>query len=329
MNAEQQQQRAEWLEWRRGGLGGSDVAAILGLSPWSGPWDVYLSKVEAVDGGDSAAMERGRRFERAVGEWAAELLGVGQLVEGAPLEDQDDPWIRGTPDFYLQDLEPETLMEPAFLHEPEGLECKTTRYLDPDAWGEPGTHQIPISYRIQCIWYLRLSGLERWNLAVWSTLQDRLELYVVERDLEVETALVARARQWWERHVLEGEPPRLDGSDAAGRYLRSAHPDAGDVMLDATATDDQVADRIRELQRVEKVAQLERKELENQLKSRIGDARGIAGEWGTAKWSRYTSQRLDAKRLRKERKDLAEVLDDYTKESPASRLWLNWKDKQP
>ena len=37
--------REEWLEWRRGGLGGSDVAGVLGVSPWATPFSVWWSKV--------------------------------------------------------------------------------------------------------------------------------------------------------------------------------------------------------------------------------------------------------------------------------------------
>ena len=36
--------RAEWLNWRRTGLGGSDIAAVLGLSKWRTPWDVWADK---------------------------------------------------------------------------------------------------------------------------------------------------------------------------------------------------------------------------------------------------------------------------------------------
>ena len=38
--------RAEWLKLRQIGIGGSDVAALLGLSKWRTPLDVYNSKVE-------------------------------------------------------------------------------------------------------------------------------------------------------------------------------------------------------------------------------------------------------------------------------------------
>ena len=34
----------EWLNWRKKGLGGSDIAAILGISKWSSAIDIWLQK---------------------------------------------------------------------------------------------------------------------------------------------------------------------------------------------------------------------------------------------------------------------------------------------
>ena len=35
------EERTAWLNERRKGIGGSDVAAIIGLSPWTTPLDIY------------------------------------------------------------------------------------------------------------------------------------------------------------------------------------------------------------------------------------------------------------------------------------------------
>lgn len=41
--------REEWLSFRRGGIGGSDVAAILGISPFRTARDIYYDKLEIAD----------------------------------------------------------------------------------------------------------------------------------------------------------------------------------------------------------------------------------------------------------------------------------------
>ena len=38
-------ERLEWLKTRQTGIGGSDVAAILGHSKWKTPLDVYIDKI--------------------------------------------------------------------------------------------------------------------------------------------------------------------------------------------------------------------------------------------------------------------------------------------
>lgn len=35
----------EWLSYRRRGIGGSDVAALLGISPWRTARDLYYDKL--------------------------------------------------------------------------------------------------------------------------------------------------------------------------------------------------------------------------------------------------------------------------------------------
>src|SRR5690606_39451930 len=41
--------RAGWLKRRRDGLGGSDVAKVLGISGFGSPWSVYVEKIGAVE----------------------------------------------------------------------------------------------------------------------------------------------------------------------------------------------------------------------------------------------------------------------------------------
>ncbi|MDI9475820.1 MAG: YqaJ viral recombinase family protein, partial [Bacillota bacterium] len=48
----------EWLNWRKKGIGGSDVSALLGLNPWRSPLALYYDKVgENEDEEESIAMQ--------------------------------------------------------------------------------------------------------------------------------------------------------------------------------------------------------------------------------------------------------------------------------
>ena len=56
--------RGTWLEARRGSLGGSDAAAVLGLNPYASPYSVWAEKTGRVpDKPDNEAMRLGRDLE--------------------------------------------------------------------------------------------------------------------------------------------------------------------------------------------------------------------------------------------------------------------------
>lgn len=68
---------AEQRERRRRYLGASDTPAILGLSPWATPADVYWSKVGPLKyDAPTEAMQTGNRLEASIVSFAAERLGV-------------------------------------------------------------------------------------------------------------------------------------------------------------------------------------------------------------------------------------------------------------
>ena len=58
-----------WLQFRRRGIGGSDIAAICGISKWRTPTHVYLEKLgEAPEQVKNEAAEWGTRLEPLIAE---------------------------------------------------------------------------------------------------------------------------------------------------------------------------------------------------------------------------------------------------------------------
>ena len=67
---------AKWERARRGGIGGSDVAAIMGISKYRSPYEVWLEKtgrVEPKDISGKQAVEWGNRLEDTVARKFAEF----------------------------------------------------------------------------------------------------------------------------------------------------------------------------------------------------------------------------------------------------------------
>ena len=70
---------AAWLAWRRKGIGGSDAAAILGISPWRTARDLYDDKLGIAsaqdDSGNWVALEMGHLLEDLVARIFSQKTG--------------------------------------------------------------------------------------------------------------------------------------------------------------------------------------------------------------------------------------------------------------
>lgn len=213
--------RAAWLETRRSGIGGSDVAGILGLSKWSTPLQVYQQKRgEIADQPDNATMRWGRYLEPVVRQAYADETGnevrvLDQLVR------------HHSHDFMIANLD-------GFVAPASGprrvFEAKTARTAE--GWGEPGSDQIPQPYLLQVQHYMAVTGFVVADVAVLVGGSD-FRIYEVPEDRELQEMLVDAEAEFWGR-VQRGDPPEpVTVADAVARWGRSSRSDI--VMADAEA----------------------------------------------------------------------------------------------
>jgi putative phage-type endonuclease len=305
--------RDQWLQARRKGLGGSDMAAIMGLSPHRSAWDVFSSKLGIVEPEeDTPERTRGRRLERAVLEWAAEdahaeldLPEPNSLVLG-PTE----PAL-GSPDGYLQT--PEGYW---------GIEAKTAR--DTKGWGPHGSDVVPIYYAIQCQWYAYVCRIERWDLAVFFPISEDWRRYTIMADRKVARVLADRAAKWWQDHIVARVPPPLDASDAAAAWLLQRYPVPVSGMRTATLEEEALAVQFHQLKAQSRALEEKEKDLRNRLVERIGDAEGIYWANGKATWKDQGRSHLDVKALTAAHPMLAE---QFRRESRIRVLRTTLKDE--
>lgn len=181
-----------WLEERRTGIGGSDAAAIAGLSRWRTPLDVYLDKRgEGPERPENAAMLWGRRMEPYLRDDYSNATG---RVVRVPQEILRHPEY----DFMIGNID-------GLTDDGRLLEVKTARFLD-DQWGEPHTDQVREDYRIQVQHYMAITALPVCDigLGIWG---DDLRIYTVPADVELQKLLIEIERTFWHEHVLKGIPP--------------------------------------------------------------------------------------------------------------------------
>lgn len=218
MNAHEQ-----WLADRRKGIGASEIAAVLGISPWTTPLELYLDKRgEIPPQEDTPILRRGRRLEPIVIEFYEEETGRAvtrqqERIIGA------EPWIMATLDGF-----------DAAVGAP--VEVKSVNAFAAQEFGDAWTDEVPLNYAAQCHWQMMLTDSSTGYLAALIG-SDDFRIYELKRDRELEQMLVARAREFWQR-VIDGNPPEpTDNADVALLYRRdkgltiSATPEIADVVL--------------------------------------------------------------------------------------------------
>jgi putative phage-type endonuclease len=298
--------RAEWLEWRRGGIGGSDIAAIMGLSPWTSPYSLWIDKTRATaDDADNDSMEFGRRAEPMLAGYFEDRTGLVVAGEQTWCSKPGDEWMRCTVDGFVFDGGGEHSMDDAL-----GVaEYKTTGDA-PAEW----EREIPPYYQCQGQWTLAVTGLER----VWFGVlhlafgRPKFRVYELVRD-EADIALLTKAaRAFWFDHVVTGIAPATDGSEATTEALRDAWEPNDEATVEADLTVwTMLADLATFKARAKAIAD-DIAAHENAIKAHMAEATALThgvDDKGRpvvlATWREQTADRIDAAALRAELPDVA------------------------
>ena len=200
--------RNEWLLARRSGIGGSDIAAILGLSPWRTPLDVYRDKVECVNQPETEAMRWGLLLEDVIArEYARrECVRIQRINDLLRAPGRD--WAIASLDRVIVPPSTRARLHHGELRGADGiLEAKLVNAFTAREWGR-GEDQdaVPLHYAAQCMWYLGVTGLPWCDVAALIGGQ-RLVVRRIERDEETISAMFARAEAFWRDHILPKIPP--------------------------------------------------------------------------------------------------------------------------
>lgn len=252
-------------------VGGSDVAAIVGISPYGSAFSVWDRIVNGTEREDTPALSRGRRLEPVVLDWYAERTGRVlqrdvRLAEGHRRASFD-------------------AIGRAAKHACRVVEAKTSGANDANAWGEDGTDQIPVAYLAQAQWYSGM-GIETGLITedvvdVPALIAGDFRLYHVAFDAEVYGELRERVDRFWVDHVLTKTPPEPtalpnDVESIRRRFRRHE----GETPLDFAALPPETQVVLEEYLRAyaEESSASERRELwEARAKLALGSAPGVRG----------------------------------------------------
>jgi len=191
-------------EMRINHLGGSDMAAILGVDPYRNAYDVYLEKTEQLkEGKVSDAAEAGNYLEDGVLNFAEARLGklVRNQYRSAKERGIDCP-IGVNCDAII--VEPNN----GDAKKGEPVEAKTSQlyYYRGGEWGKEGTDEVPDRTILQCHAQMLCTGTETCHVPALVGGKG-LVMYHVNIDEELKELLIVNSNDFWNNHVLKNIPP--------------------------------------------------------------------------------------------------------------------------
>ena len=259
--------REDWLAQRRKTIGGSDAAAIVGLSRYSTPYTIFMDKTGRLpDKPDTEAMRLGRDLEDYVAKRWQEATGKKVRRLQAMLYNPMYPFAHADVDRMV-------------IGEDAGLECKTTSTLDMKQFHGV---EFPEKYYAQCVHYMAVTGAKRWYLAVLVFGRGFFE-FTLERDQAEIDALMTAEGGFWRDYVERDTPPPPDGSQATTDALQVVYADSRDEERDLFGRETML-DEYMQLKRQKRAIEDRMGEIENALKEDLQEAeRGRCGFY-TISW---------------------------------------------
>lgn len=201
-------------------VGGSDVPALLGISPWKNKVDLWFEKTSmspAPDVSNPKAKARGSRLEPYVRDMIAEEFGLEILRYNTRYIDPDVPYFAAEIDFETADA---------------NGEIKTSMF-GGKQWGAEGTDELPLHYIAQVQWGMGVNGARK--CLVYALIGDDLKPYTVHRDDELIYAMRGLAHEFWNEYVLKGQRPPIEHShDTTIQTLRRLYPGTNGETIEAS-----------------------------------------------------------------------------------------------
>lgn len=289
----------EWLEDRRKGIGGSDVATILGLNKYKSVYQLWLEKTDQVEvtSAQSEAAYWGNTLEEVVAEEFSKRTGKKVRRRNRVFEHSKYPFLRANID---RDIVGENAV----------LECKTANQYLANEWDED---EIPIQYICQVQHYMNVLNLDYVYFAVLIGGQ-KFIWKKMERDQELIDMITEKLVEFWTENVEKEIEPAIDGLKATSDFLTQRYLDTEDNQTELNAAFDENIANLARLKSDRKIIDENITLLENELKQALGKSEATIGITpnNIVSWKKTQSKRLDKKKLAEKYPDIAADEEIYS-----------------
>lgn len=295
--------REEWLKYRTGGIGGSDVSIIAGINPFKSVHQLWLEKTGQVEPEqtESEYAHFGTLLEPIVRKEFTARTGIKVRQKHMLLQSTEYP-------FMYADLD-------GVINEDGELaifEAKTASQYKMDTWEE----EVPAGYILQVQHYMAVTGAKKTYIAALVG-GNHFVYHVVERDEVMIAKIIAMEKYFWEIHVIGGVEPVPDGSEATTNYFNSKFSNSNGLTIELPEEALAICEEYERLSEQLKELETAKSAAANQLKSYLKEAE--AGTVGDRKivWKQIFKSSLDQKRLKEEKPD---IYNGYVTQSSYRRL---------
>ena len=270
--------RETFLLDRKLGIGGSDVAPLMNMSPYSTPLDVYREKMnpEIIYKEETEDLKRGKRVERYILQEYCEVNDCKLEVNLPTVTHPEYPFMRGNIDAKV--------VGQNVIVEAKSTKCSIAKW-------EEG---IPQDYRTQVAYYAMLSNAERVDVPVlFSNWQ--YACFTYWRDYEYEALIKKAVIDFWNNHIIPGIPPE----PSIPAELQTVYPKIENAKT--IKADNEIREKVSLWQETS----IKRKELEKQeeklkieIQSFMGDAGILDSGFCKVAIKERTASRIDINSLK-------------------------------
>lgn len=204
----------EWHNLRNepGVVGGSEIAACAGLSPYESAITKWAKKTGQIadEIKPSMSMKIGTKLEQPILELFADEHPELEIWTTGTWANKDNDWQRANPDGLYKTADGTWGI----------IEIKFSR----DYWTE-----VPQHYRCQVLWYMQVFGIKQATLVALAG--SSYQEYTIEWDDFEAQSLVAAAERF-RQAVLDFKMPEWDGSNSTFETMRAINPNIEDGEVD-------------------------------------------------------------------------------------------------
>lgn len=244
-------------------IGGSSIAAIIGMDPFKTSFDVWRSCLGHKD--ETSIPKRfgihAEPFVRELfREWHLEQYGLETGLVG-PTAYEYEEWCA----CHLDDLTATHVVE-----------LKTVSIRNAWKWSGP---EAPINYQLQCQLYMHVSGVKRAYLFGLIG-NESIRCYEIEAEPSVQEMLVRCGAQFWRQYIATGCVPPFDGGEGAKAWLKEKYPYTSSVIREATADDERWAREYVEAKKRLDEAETRFETVKQNIQNSIGTQEGVRTNYG-------------------------------------------------